>query len=131
MGQLSRTPGGGVVNYYLMNMTATGDMTGDRVFSLLNALLLQVAGLGVLVFWAMGAVLLITGNGGQINDVYLASIGRTFYFLYPVALVVFSVVGWLFFWLRRDLLAMLTLSAPVGLVVLYYLVLIFPVGARV
>lgn len=136
MGQLSRAPHKCVVDYEPMNTTATSnsatnDVTENRVLSLLGVLALQGAGLFVLVFWAMGAVLLWTGNGGQINDIYLAGIGRTFYFLYPVALAIFSVVGWLFFWLRRDLLAMLTLSVPAGLVVLYYFILIFPVGARV
>lgn len=99
-------------------------MTGDRVLSLLSALLLQVAGLGLLLFWTIGAVLLLTGNGGQINDLALTGFGRTFYWLYPVFLIVFSLVGWFFFWVKRDLLASLTFSAPLGLMMLFYLVLI-------
>ena len=105
-------------------------MTGDRVLSLFSSLALQVAGLGVLVFWAMGAILLVTGNGGQIINIYVTGFWRALYFFYPVALVVFSLAGWLLFYLRRDLLAILTLSAPVGLVVLYYFILIFPSGHR-
>ncbi len=99
-------------------------MTGERVLSLLGVLLLQVAGLGFLLFWAMGAVLLITGNGGQINELNLSGLGRIYYFLYPVFLLVFSIAGWLFFWLRRDLLANLSLSAPLGLMALLYFILI-------
>ncbi len=105
-------------------------MTGDRVLALFSSLALQVAGLGVLVFWVMGALFLLTGNGGQIVDIYLTGFWRNLYFLYPVALVVFSLAGWFLFYLKRDLLAILTFSAPVGLVVLYYLILIFPSGAR-
>ena len=105
-------------------------MTGDRVLALFSSLALQVAGLGVLVFWVMGVVFLITGNGGQIVDIYLTGFWRTLYFLYPVALVVFSSAGWFLFYTRRDLLAILTLAAPVGLVVIYYLILILPSGSR-
>ena len=106
-------------------------MTGDRVFALFNVLALQVAGLGVLLFWAMGVVYFFTGTGGQFNEIAFSGLGKTLYYLYPVALVVFSLIGWLFFWIRRDLLAVLALSAPVGLVALYYFFLIFPVGSRV
>ena len=106
-------------------------MTGDRVFALFNVLALQVAGLGVLLFWTMGAVFLITGEGGQINHMAFSNFGRTLFFLYPVALAIFSLLGWFLFYIRRDLLAIMMLSAPVGFVVLYYLVVVFPVGARV
>lgn len=106
-------------------------MTGERVFTLFNALALQIAGLGVLLFWTMGAIFLITGSGGQINHMAFSSLGRTLFFLYPVALAIFSLLGWFLFYIRRDLLAVMTLSAPVGLVVLYYLFVVFPVGARV
>ncbi len=105
-------------------------MTGDRVLALFSSLALQVAGLGVLLFWAMGLIALLNGNGGQIVDIYLTGFWRALYFFYPAALVLFSAAGWLLFYMRRDLLAILTLSAPVGLVVLYYLVLIFPSGSR-
>lgn len=99
-------------------------MTGERVLGLLGVLLTQVAGLGLLVFWAMGAVLLLTNNGGQITELELTGLERAFYLLYPVFLVVFSALGWLLFWVRRDLLANLTMAAPVGLMVLFYLYLI-------
>lgn len=99
-------------------------MTGERVLSLFNALMLQVLGLGVLLFWSMGAVLLVTQNGGQINELNLAGFGRTFYWLYPLFLAVFSLIGWALFWVRRDLLAALSFSAPLGLMLLFYLTLV-------
>lgn len=102
----------------------TNVMTGERVLGLLGVLLTQVAGLGLLVFWAMGAVLLLTNNGGQLTELGLSGLARTFYLLYPVFLVVFSALGWLLFWLRRDLLANMAMAAPVGLMVLFYLYLI-------
>ena len=106
-------------------------MTGDRVFALFNVLALQIAGLGVLLFWSIGAVFFITGQGGQFNHMEFSNIGRTLFFLYPVALAIFSLLGWFLFYIRRDLLAIMMLSAPVGLVVLYYLAVVFPTGARV
>jgi hypothetical protein len=48
--------------------------------------------------------------------------GRSLFYLYPLALVVFSLIGWLAFMRRRDLFALAMMSAPVGLVVVYYLV---------
>jgi hypothetical protein len=96
------------------------NLPGDRVFSLFNLLLLQVAGLGVTLFWAFGLFLLLTKNGGQIQDVATGPL-RSLFYLYPLALVVFSLIGWLAFIRKRDLFALAMMSAPVGLVVLYYL----------
>lgn len=100
-------------------------MTGDRVLSLFTALALQLAGFGLLLFWTMGAVLLLTRNGGQFVELNLSGWTLTYYWLYPAFLLVFSLVGWLFFWKRQDLLATAALSAPVGLMLLYYLFLAF------
>jgi hypothetical protein len=99
-------------------------MTGERILSLFSALLLQLLGLGLLLFWAMGAVMLVTQDGGQPAFLTLAGLERTFYWLYPVFLLVFSAVGWLLFWGRRDLLANATLSAPLGLMAAFYLYLV-------
>lgn len=104
-----------------MTMNDLKNLSGDRVLSLFGLLLLQIGGLGVALFWAFGLFLLLgkTG-GGQIQDVATGSL-RSLFYLYPLALVVFSLIGWLAFLRRRDLFALAMMSAPVGLVVLYYL----------
>ncbi len=103
-----------------MTLSDLKNLSGDRVFSLFNLLLLQIAGLGVTLFWAFGIFLLLTKNGGQVQDVVVGPL-RSLFYLYPVALVIFSLIGWLAFWRKRDLFALAMMSAPVGLVVLYYL----------
>ena len=104
-----------------MTMNDLKNLPGERVLSLFSLLLLQVAGLGVTLFWAFGLFLLLSKNGGQIQDVVTGS-GRSLFYLYPLALIIFSLIGWLAFIRRRDLFALSMMSAPVGLVVLYYLV---------
>jgi hypothetical protein len=103
-----------------MTLDELKNLPGPRVFALFNLLLLQVGGLGVTLFWAFGLFLLLTKNGGQVQDV-ITGTGRSLFYLYPVALVVFSLIGWLAFWRKRDLFALAMMSAPIGLVVLYYL----------
>lgn len=99
-------------------------MSGERVLSTLNMILLQVAGLGVLLFWVMGAVLLLTGNGGQITDLNLHGFWRTVYFSYPFLLIFLSAIGWLAFWRKADLVGMAALAVPPGVLFLMYLVFI-------
>ena len=99
-------------------------MSGEDILLLLGALLLQLAGLGLLVFWAMGAVLLLGGNGDQINAFEWGGLPRLAYLAYPLVLGGASLLGWFLFWRKQGLLANLVLSAPVGLMALLYLYLI-------
>ena len=100
------------------------EMSGERVLSLFNMLALQVVGLGVLLFWTIGSVLMLTGNGGQILDIEWSSLSLTAYYAFPILLVICSAIAWLAYWRKSDLFAMGVLSAPIGLMLLLYLYLI-------
>lgn len=102
----------------------TNDMSGDRILALFTALLLQLAGLGVLFFWAMGAILKVTKNGGQILDIQLSGLPLATFNFFPVILVIFSIIGWLAFWRKVDLVAVGALSVPAGIMLLLYLYLV-------
>ncbi len=96
-------------------------MTGDRVLALFGMFALQIAALGIALFWAMGTILLITKNGGQIQDVLNTPGLRNAFFIYPVILIIGSIVGWLAFWRKADLLALAAMAAPTGYMTLLYL----------
>ncbi len=100
-------------------------MSGDRILSLFGALALQIVGLGILLFWAIGVVLLVTGNGGQINDLVFAPWQSSLFYAYPFLLVLFSVVGWLAYLRKLDLVALGALSAAPGLLAFLYVWMIF------
>lgn len=102
-------------------MNELKNLPGDRVFSLFNLLLLQIAGLGVALFWAFGLFLLLGQVGGGQIHYSLIGTDRILFYMYPVALIIFSIAGWLAFIRRNDLFALAMMSAPVGLVVLFYL----------
>lgn len=102
----------------------TNDMSGDRILALFTALALQVAGLGILFFWTMGFILKITKNGGQILDINLAGIPLMTYNFFPIILIVFSLIGWLAFWRKGDLVAVGALSVPAGVMLLLYIYLV-------
>lgn len=56
----------------------------DATSTLIAGLLAGVAVLGTLFFWTIGAALLLTGNGGQINDMVLGFPMRSLFLAYPV-----------------------------------------------
>ncbi len=103
------------------NAVAKNDMSGDRVLALFTMFALQIVAFGIALFWAMGVILLITKNGGQIQDALNTPGLRNAFFVYPVVLVVGSLVGWLAFWRRIDLIALGAMSAPAGYMLLLYL----------
>jgi hypothetical protein len=104
-----------------MTISSKNSMSGDRVLTLFGMFALQIAGLGIALFWAIGAILLITKNGGQIFDVLNTPGPRNAFFIYPVILIIGSIVGWLAFWRKADLLALAAMAAPTGYMVLLYL----------
>ncbi len=80
---------------------------------------------GVLLFWAMGAIDLLTGNGGLILQLQLEGIWRLLFLAYPAAFVVFLLLGGALVALGRDLESIGVAAAPAALAVLYYLALIY------
>ncbi|HZJ09637.1 MAG TPA: hypothetical protein VFD39_08085 [Trueperaceae bacterium] len=59
----------------------------DRVLGVYGIILGALPALFILVFWSMGAKLLITDNGGYINQLQLTGAWRWLYFSYPVVLL--------------------------------------------
>jgi len=64
----------------------------ERVLSLYGIILASVAALGILFFWTMGAIGLLTGNGGLMLDLQLTGIWRTLFLAAPIIVLV-CVVG--------------------------------------
>jgi hypothetical protein len=104
-----------------MTISSKNEMTGIRVLVLFTLFALQIAALGIALFWAVGTVLILMKNGGQIFDVLNTPALRNAFFIYPVVLILGSIVGWLAFWRKADLVAVGAMSAPVGYMVLLYL----------
>jgi hypothetical protein len=104
-----------------MTISSKNHMSGERVLSLFTMFALQIVGLGIAIFWAMGVVLLLTGNGGQIQEALNTSGLRNAFFAYPVVLIVASLAAWLAFWRKADLIALGAMSAPAGYMLLLYL----------
>jgi hypothetical protein len=104
-----------------MTVSSKNYMSGDRVLALFTMFALQIASLGIALFWAMGVILLITKNGGQIQDALNTPGLRNAFFVYPVVLIIGSIAGWLAFWRKADLVAILAVAAPTGYMTLLYL----------
>jgi hypothetical protein len=104
-----------------MTISSKNHMSGERVLALFTMFALQIAGLGIALFWAMGVVLLITANGGQIQDTLNTPGLRNAFYIFPVILILGSVVGWLAFWRKADLVALAAMAAPTGYMTLLYL----------
>jgi hypothetical protein len=95
----------------------------DRALVVFGMLAAHLGAFGVLYFWLVGAILLFTGNGGQILDLHLTDIERTLYLAYPLV-VLLSLSGWGFYALRRDLPALGLAGLPVLLAVAYFIYLV-------
>lgn len=106
----------------------TGGMNGaalrlnenDRALTVFAMLGAHLGSFGILYFWLTGAILLFTGNGGQLLEiVHLSDTERLLYLGYPV-LVLISLGGWGFYALRRDLLAVGLAGLPIVGAVVYF-----------
>jgi cytochrome bd-type quinol oxidase subunit 2 len=104
-----------------MTISSKNHMSGDRVLVLFTMFALLIAALGIALFWAMGVILLITKNGGQIQEALSTPGLRNAFFIYPVVLLIGSIVGWLAFWRKADLVALGAMSAPAGYMLVLYL----------
>jgi|GEM_PF-987268 len=92
----------------------------DRVLTVFGILAGHLGSFAVLYFWLTGAILLFTGNGGQLVEIVdLNSVERMLYLAYPVVVLV-SFIAWLFFALKRDLVAIGVAGLPVVCAVLYF-----------
>lgn len=80
---------------------------------------------GVLLFWVMGAIGLLTGNGGFILQLELDGAWRTAFLSYPFVLVGFVLIGGALAALRRDLESIGAVGTPAALALLFYFALLY------
>ncbi len=76
------------------------------------------------LFWAIGAVGLLTGNAGTIVDLGLEGAWRWLYLAYPFVVLGCLVVGTALFALKRHLEAAAIVGLPIVLVTVYYFALV-------
>ncbi len=101
----------------------TTEPNNARVLSVYGMILGIGGSLFVVLFWAIGAALLITDNGGQINELALRGAWLWLFYAYPFVALIFSAVSVGLYMLRRNLEAVGASMTPLGLVVLYFLAL--------
>ncbi len=109
-------------------LASTGDVhdfPGDRSGTLLGAAAGLLGGAGLLFFWILGAIGLVTLTGGTINQLDLAGAWRSVYWAYPFVFIAAVVVGGVLVALDRDREAVGVFSLPLAAAVGYYLALIY------
>jgi hypothetical protein len=94
-----------------------------RVMGFFGVLLANVASFGILFFWLIGAVLMLTGNGGQLLLLGLDGLALVLFWSLPLVVLV-SLAAWFLYLARLDLPAIGLAGAPIALTVLYYLWLV-------
>lgn len=92
----------------------------DRTLTFFGILAGHLGSFGVLYFWLTGAILLFTGNGGQLVEIVrFTDTERLLYLGYPVV-VLLSLFSWAFYFMRRDLVAVGLAGLPVVCAVVYF-----------
>lgn len=106
-----------------MGLSDRSEREANRILAFYGVLLANLGSFGILFFWLIGAINLLTGNGGQITLLGLDGIGLVAFWTFPVV-VVLSLASWPLYLARLDLPALGLAGAPIGLAVLYYLWLV-------
>src|SRR5699024_8869739 len=92
----------------------------DRALTVFGMLGAHLGAFGVLYFWLTGAILLFTGNCGQLVEITrLSDVERVLFLAYP-AVVLLSLVSWVFFALKKDLVALGLAGLPIVCVIGYF-----------
>ncbi len=114
-----------------VSIRTTGEVDNER---LLAAFGMAAGFLGTFmigIFWAMGAVLKATHNGGIIVQLHLTGIWNTLFWLFPVVAAGSVVLALGLFLLKRFKEAAGMAALPTLLVIVYYLALVqIHVGVR-
>lgn len=96
----------------------------ERVLGVYGLIFGALATLGILYFWIMGAVLLLSGNGGLLTELGITGTWRWLFMAYPFVALLSLVLGVALFMFGRIKEGVgMTFLAPTG-VVLYYLALV-------
>lgn len=106
-------------------VASDGDaIDNERVLSLFGIILQSIGSLGILFFWTIGAIGLLTNNGGQILELGLTGIWRLLFWALPI-LVVVSIAGAVgLFALRRHKEAAGLAGLPIIATLVYYFALV-------
>ena len=108
-----------------------GDVDNERLLSALGMVVGFLGTFMIGIFWAMGAVLKATHNGGTVVQLHLTGIWNTLFWAFPVVAAGSVVLALGLFFLKRFKEAAGMVGLPVVLVILYYLALVqVHVGAR-
>lgn len=95
------------------------DFKDMRLLSFVGVLGLQLAGLATLFFWLLGAYNLLSPSGyGQIT--LLTEMPYIVFLAFPALLALFSIFAWVAFFDKKDMLANMLLSVPLGVFLLLY-----------
>jgi hypothetical protein len=105
-------------------VSSSDAFANDRTGTILGVAGGVLGGGAILFFWSIGAIGLLGGNGGFVQDLALTGAWRTLFLFYPFVFVAALVVGGVLVALRRDLEAVGAFGLPVAAAVLYYLALI-------
>ncbi len=97
----------------------------DRSGTIYGWIAALLASGGLLFFWVMGAIDLLTGEGGLILQLRLEGIWRMLFLAYPFVFVIALVLGAVLVALRRDFESIAAVGAPVVLALLYYFALLY------
>ena len=99
-------------------------MDNERVLSLFGIIMGSIPALGILYFWTMGAIGLLTNDAGLILDLQLSGVWLTLFWAAPI--VVFgSILGAIaLFALRRHKEAAALAGLPVLATLAYYFALV-------
>jgi hypothetical protein len=108
----------------LAGMSSDRDMSIERTMALYGVAFAGIGALGILFFWSIGAVNLVFGNGGFINDLDLGQTTRTLFLSYPVVVVLSLAVGIGLFLARREREAVAISGLPVMATIAFYLGLV-------
>jgi hypothetical protein len=101
------------------------DFPGDRSGTWLGVAAGLLGGGGLLYFWIMGAIGLVTLTGGTMNQLELTGFWRDAYWTYPFVFIGATVAGGALLAIERDREAVGVFSLPLAAAVAYYLALIY------
>ena len=103
----------------------TGLDVNDRSPTVYGWVLMLLGSGGLLLFWVMGAIGLLTGNAGTIVLLQLEGAWRLLFLAYPAVFLVSLVLGAALVALKQDLASLGVAGAPLALSVAYYAALLY------
>lgn len=114
-----------------VSIKRSGGVENEALLSVYGMILGYLGSFMIAVFWAMGAVLKATGNGGTIVQQHLEGVWNVLFWSFPFVVLGSIVLGLALFAVKRYKEAAGVAALPVVGVVLYYFALVhFHLGPR-